>query len=60
VEEVGEAWTQRQRRSMVLTAVPRRGSKGRVDGAIPRRFNVEEERGIDMEEERGASVEAHA
>jgi hypothetical protein len=45
---------------MVPTAVPRRGSKGRVDGAIPRRFNVEEERGIDMEEERGASVEAHA
>jgi hypothetical protein len=44
---------------MVPTAVPRRGSKGRVDGAIPRRFNVEEEQGIGMEE-RGASVEAHA
>jgi hypothetical protein len=45
---------------MVPTIVPRRGGEGRVDGAIPRRFNVEEERGIGMEEERGASVEAHA
>jgi hypothetical protein len=64
VEELGEAWTQRQRRSgwrsVVPTALPGRGGEGRADGAVPGRFNVEEERGTHVEEERDAGVEAHA
>jgi hypothetical protein len=56
VEELGEAWTQRQRRSgwrsVVPMELPGRGGEGRADGAVPGRFNVEEER--------DAGVEAHA
>jgi hypothetical protein len=55
VEELGEAWTQRQRRSgwrsVVPTALPGRGGEGRADSAVPGRFNVEEERGTHVEEE---------
>jgi hypothetical protein len=47
VEEVREAWIQRQRRSrrrrsVVLTAIPGWGGEGQTDGAVPRRFDVEE------------------
>jgi hypothetical protein len=64
VEEVWEAWTRRQRRSgqrrsVVPMTVPRCGGEGRVDGAVLRRFNVEEERGTGVEEEQGTGVEAH-
>jgi hypothetical protein len=41
------------------TAVPRRGGEGRVNGAVPDPFDVEEERDTGMEEERGTDVEAH-
>jgi hypothetical protein len=57
MEEVDEAWTWR-RRSVVPIAVLRRGGEGQMDGAIPGRFDVEEERGASVEEERGAGVEA--
>jgi hypothetical protein len=40
--------------------VLRQGGEGRADGAVPGRFDVEEERVTSVEEERGASVEAHA
>jgi hypothetical protein len=42
VEEVREAWIRRQRRSVVLTAVLGWGGEGQTDGAVPRRFDVEE------------------
>jgi hypothetical protein len=57
VEEVGEAWTWRWRRRVVSTVVPERGGKGLADGAVPLRFNVEEERGAGVE---AHAVEAHA
>jgi hypothetical protein len=60
VKEVGEAWTRWWRRSMVPTTVLRCGGEGRVDGAVPGCFNVEEERGTDVEEQWGTDVEVHA
>jgi hypothetical protein len=56
VEEVGEAWTRRQRRSerrrsVVLTAVLGHDGEGRADGTVPGHFDVEEEQGAVMEEE---------
>jgi hypothetical protein len=65
VEEVREAWTRwqrrsRRRRSEVPMVVLGQGGEGRADGAVPGRFDVEEERVTSVEEERGASVEAHA
>jgi hypothetical protein len=64
VEEVGEAWTRRQRRSerrrsVVLTAVLGHDGEGRADGTVPGHFDVEEEQGAVMEEEWGAGVEVH-
>jgi hypothetical protein len=55
VEEVGEAWTRRWRRSvrrscMVPTEVPGCGGEGRVDGTVPGRFDVAE-RGANVEEQ---------
>jgi hypothetical protein len=41
------------------TAVPGRDGEGRVNGAVPGPFDVEEERDTGMEEERGTGVEAH-
>jgi hypothetical protein len=54
VEEVGEAWTRRrrrsgQRRSVVSMEVPGCGGEGRADDVVPQRFDVEEERGADVE-----------
>jgi hypothetical protein len=51
---------ERQRRSVVPTVVFGRGGDGRADGAVPRCFNMEEERGAGVGEERGAGVEVHA
>jgi hypothetical protein len=53
MEELGEAWTRRRRRS-----IGQRRSV--VSMEVPGRFNVEEERGADVEEEQGTGVEAHA
>jgi hypothetical protein len=36
---------------VVLTAVLGHDSEGRVDGTVPGRFNVEEERGTDVDED---------
>jgi hypothetical protein len=54
VEELREVWTQQwrrsgRRRSVVPTAVPGHGGEGRANGAVLRRFNMEEERGDDVE-----------
>jgi hypothetical protein len=45
---------------VVPTVVFGRGGDGRADGAVPRCFNMEEERGAGVGEERGAGVEVHA
>jgi hypothetical protein len=49
VEEVREAWTRGRRRSVVPIVIPGRGGEGWAEGAVPKRFNVEEERGTDVE-----------
>jgi hypothetical protein len=59
VEEVGEAWTRRWRRSVFLMAVPGRGGECQADDAVLGCFNVEEERSAGVEKERDADVEAH-
>jgi hypothetical protein len=69
VKELGEAWTQRWRRSgwrrsVVLMVVLGRGGEGRADGVVPGcggegRADGAVPRRFNMEEERGAVLEEH-